>query len=620
MITFLLIVADEVNCTQQSDREIQLASVQASLEPFDRPSSTQSALSAHSTHSSVHDTSRHPSQAQRPPSSYATERPTSNQSANSVHSLNSVNSNRSSLSVHPSQEESFVENLQIPTPETSSFQAMPQEQKTNLPVLSHVTKNSFEPSNDNGIDPTAPPTGLPIGPPPVSGPLGAMPNLRARKGSPFQPPSMKRGIVQVQSKPVSQSLLTDPVMMDPSAAANDDALPDNNENPNDTEKSGAPLWSNTENVPMNVKLAVAAPSVPETIPNQQPVVPCNSIPLVVPGMVKEEITEAEPPVAHSNFEQLPWVSPEPPAAHNAHFLPPTVKPKVQSLSSIPADSSSPAVLDLSRPSRSATEPHGDGSQKTETPNFSRMVPGESSKDALATSASAYQAPVVVPSMPSERVVTGNDNPQPVLAVRIKQEPSEVRSPPDGPDTSDPLNQGASVVPPVRSETIGSEEPTARNFTSNNSGSRPDLTNDHRNERSGRWERDHSRERDSRSSDRYRDRSHERSRDYYRDDSPHSRRSYDRDYDRKYDDDRRWRRRESDEDDDNDRRYYESRDRRERAYRDELDRYSDRPLKEEKDRVHREGRDLREKRCGYRDRSKDYYHSYDDDPYYGRSDR
>lgn len=617
----------EVSSTQQSDVELQLASTQASLETLDRPSSTQSAHSAHSAHSSMHDTSLHTSQLQRPPSTHANERPTSNQSANSVHSLNSVHSNRSSLPVHPNQEEPLEENLQMPTPETSSSQAVLQEPNTNLPDTSNVTKNSFEPLDDNGIDPTAPPTGLPIGPPPVSGPFGAMPNLRARKGSPFQPPSMKRGVgvpaaVQVQNKPVSQSSSTDSVLTDPLATVNADALPDNNENPNGTEKSGVPLWSNTEDVPMNVKLAVAAPAVTETVPNPQPMVPSNSIPLVVPGMVKEEITEAdEPPVAHSNFEQPPWVTPEPPAAHNAHFLPPTVKPKVQSLCNMPTDPSSPAVLDLSRPSRSGTEPRGDGSQdKTETPNFSRMVPGESSKDALATSAPAYQAPVVVPSMPSERVVTGNDNPQPVLPVRIKQEPSEVRSPPDGPDTSDPLNQGASVVPPVRSETIGSEEPTARNFTSNNSGSRPDLTNDHRNERSGRWERDHSRERDSRSSDRYRERSHERNRDYYRDDSPHSRRSYDRDYDRKYDDDRRWRRRESDEEEDNDRRYYETRDRRERAYRDELDRYSDRPIKEEKDRAHRESRDSREKRRGYRDRSKDYYHSYDDDPYYGRSDR
>lgn len=569
-----------------------------------------------------------PSQPLRPPSSHTLpDRPASNQSAQSVHSVHSVRSAQSAHSTH-----SFSsQNQEVPIDEevrmcvkSATNQVSQQEDCVDMVPqnLSSVAIKSAS-SVDASTDPVTPLANHPVGPPPVSGPLGAVPSLKARKGSPFQPPVAKRSspgpasalAYQSQtfspSQPANSNISPVPHPAYPDVSANLETLPDNNEQPTAPEKTGVPLWSPSENMSVTVKLAVAAPPV-DTITPTQPQLPSNAIPLVVPGMVKEERTEMELPV---NLHQADSVHPEPPVAHSANLQAALVKPKIQSLYNMSNSPSSQAVLDLSRPSRAAAEPRGDGSQnKTETPNFSRMVPGESSKGESA-SVSTYQAPTVVPSMPSERVVTGNDNPQPMLPVRIKQEPSEVRSPPDGPYTSDLSSQGASVVPPVRSETIGSEEPTSRNFSSTNSGSRSDLANDHRNERSGRWERDHSRDRDSRSSDRYRDRSREHGRDYYRDDSPHSRRSYDRDYDRKHDDDRRRWRKESDDEDDSDRRYYESRDRRERAYRDELDRYSERPIKEDKDRSN-----SRDKRRDYHERSKDYYRSYDEDPYYGRGDR
>ncbi|XP_064113665.1 protein transport protein Sec16A-like [Macrobrachium nipponense] len=618
----------------------------SSSEMLDRPSSTQSAHSVTSQPALV------PSQPVRPPSTHSyPERPASNQSAHSVHSVRSSHSvhsaysNRSTQSSHSllgqNQEVPSGEEVKMTTPQSNTFQAVPHDLAADsLPSgnVQNANSKAAPPSlpADGSIDPTAPPANNPVAPPPKSGPLGSVSNsnFRVRKSSPFQPPLGKPPQTQPFSTPRANSSFSDDV------SANLEMPPDNNEQPLSAERNAVPLWTSSENLTSNVKLAVAAPSIetappvqssqeanpgmsdasvsiPSTTVNNVPSVPNNPIPLVVPGMMKEEHPEMEPSSATVNPPQATWNQPDPPVAHNIHSQSSVVLPKMQSqLNTAPA-AATPGVLDLSRSSRSLNEPRGDGSQnKTETPNFSRMVPGESSKGESASS-STYQAPSVVPSMPSERVVTGNDNPQPVLPVRIKQEPAEVRSPPDGPYTSDLSGQGASVVPPIRSETIGSEEPTSRNFTSANSGSRPDLTNEHRSDRGGRWERDHSRDRDSRSGDRYRERSREHSRDYYRDDSPHSRRSYDRDYDYKYDSDRRMWRHESEDDEDGDRRYYESRDRRDRAYRDELDRYSDRPVKEEKDRSHRES--SRDKRRDYRDRSRDY-RSYDDDPYFGRNDR
>ncbi|KAK8734645.1 hypothetical protein OTU49_005913 [Cherax quadricarinatus] len=575
------------------------------LERSERPSSSQSASSQPVCP---------PSQPIHPPSSHTPlDRPASNQSAHSVHSIHSGHSTQSVHGAHSfinqNQEVPIQEKSELSIPHSSVSQVSQQEEFSTV-----VPTNSV----DLGMDPTAPPSSQLVGPPPVSGPLGVVPSLKARKGSPFQPPTVK----QSTSSPSSESTYQTQYLSSPQitpvplpvcqdVSANLETLPDNNEQPSATEKNGVPLWSSSENMSMNVKLAVAAPSV-DIVVSSQSRLASNTIPLVIPGMMEEK-TERDKLV---NYQHANSVHPEPPAAHSANLQAAVVMPQVQSLSSMSAIPTASAVLDLSQPSRSIVEPRGDGSQtENDRPNFSRMIPGESSKGE-STTASTYQAPSVVPSMPSERVVTGNDNPQPMLPVRIKQEPSDVRSPPDGPYTSDLSNKGASVVPPIRSETIGSEEPTSRNFTSANSGSRSDLANDHRGERGARWERDHSRDRDTRSSDRYRDRSREHSRDYYRDDSPHSRRSYDREYDRKYEDERRrWRRESDDDDDDGERRFYESRDRRERAYRDELDRYSDRPIKDDKDRSL-----PRDKRHDYRDRSKDYYRNYDDDPYYGRGDR
>ncbi|KAK7082621.1 hypothetical protein SK128_025546 [Halocaridina rubra] len=614
-------------------------------EGSERPSSVQSAQSVSSQPTCG------PSQPLRPPSAHTIpDRPSSNQSAHSVHSAYSNRSTQSSHSL-------LNQNQEVPPPHEGTRNSashstfLPtghQEASTDGFVHgSTYTSNNFAPYGvssiqelpaDGKVDPTAPPTNNPVAPPPLSGPIGTVTSLRARKGSPFQPPPVKRPpLSQSQTPPiVSQSSVSHapPVSVPsfPDMSANLEMLPDNNEKPVTLDRNTVPLWTSSDNLTSNVKLAVAAPSFDNTHTsssdnasktNDPNVVGCSSyvsnnpIPLVIPGMLKDEPLEAEP-IATSQSVGIP---PDIPLAHNTHPQPVVAMPKVQPLSAA-SDKSSPGVLDLSRTSGSMNKPRGDGSRdQMESPNFSRMVPGESSKGE-STTLSTYQAPVVVPSMPSERVVTGNDDPQPALPVRIKQEPSEIRSPPDGPYTSDLSGQGANVIPPVRSETIGSEEPASRNFPSSNSGSRADLSNDHRehrNDRAGRWERDHSRDRDRSSGNRYREKSRERSRDYYRDDSPHSRRSYDHDYDFKYDSDRDRRgwRHDSEDDEDGDRRYYESRDRRDRAYRDELDRYSDRPVKDEKERTHREN--SRDRRRDYRDRSRDY-RSYDDDPYYGRSDR
>ncbi|XP_068239335.1 protein transport protein Sec16A-like isoform X3 [Palaemon carinicauda] len=620
-------------------------------EMIDRPSSTQSAQSITPQPNFLTSQSVHPSTAHSYP-----ERPASNQSAHSVHSVRSSHSvhsaysNRSTQSSHSllsqNQEVPSGEELKMPTLQPNMCQAISHDQAAESLSSGNVQNTNSKATPplsfpaDGSIDPTAPPTNNPVAPPPKSVPLGSVTSLRPRKGSPFQPPSGKPPQTAVVSQGQNFSTSRANSGYSDTVSANLEMTPDNNEQPLNAETNAVPLWTSSENLTSNVKLAVAAPSIETVLPGQPsqetssvmsdgsvslpssssktPLVLNNPIPLVVPGMVKDEHSDMEPSNATVNPPQATWMTqPDPPVAHNIHTHSSLVMPKMQPQPSTAPPTATPGALDLSRSSRSLNEPRGDGSQnKTETPNFSRMVPGESSKGESASS-STYQAPTVVPSMPSERVVTGNDNPQPVLPVRIKQEPNEVRSPPDGPYTSDLSGQGASVIPPVRSETIGSEEPTSRNFTSANSGSRPDLTNDHRSDRGGRWERDQSRDRDSRSGDRYRDRSRERNRDYYRDDSPHSRRSYDRDYDYKYDSDRRMWRHESEDDEDGDRRYYESRDRRDRAYRDELDRYSDRPIKEEKDRSHRES--SRDKRRDYRDRSRDY-RSYDDDPYFGRSDR
>nr|XP_045604397.1 uncharacterized protein LOC123762115 isoform X6 [Procambarus clarkii] len=576
----------------------------------ERPSSSQSVSSQPGCLSS---------QPVRPPSSHIfPDRPASNQSAHSVHSIHSVRSTQSAHSTHSfisqNQEVPLAEKSKIPACRSSLSQIGQQEECATV-----VQTNS---SVDLSTDGTASPSNHSVGPPPVSGPLGVVSSLKARKGSPFQPPSVKPSTPGIASDATYQSqffsspqtattstVTSVPGPAFPDVSANLETTPDNNEQPSDPVKTGVPLWSASEDMLINVKLAVVSPSV-DTFASTKSQLSSNIIPLVISGMVKEEKTELDAP---TNQHSAATVHPEPPAAHSANLQAAVVKPKILSLSNMSAIPTAPHVLDLSRPSRSTIEPRGDGSQNiSDRPNFSRMVPGESSKGE-STTVSTYQAPSIVPSMPSERVVTGNDNPQPVLPVRIKQEPPEVRSPPDGPYTSNLMSTGASVIPPIRSETIGSEEPTSRNFTTTNSGSRSDLANDHRADRGGRWERDHSRDRDSRN-DKYRDGSREHNRDYYRDDSPHSRRSYDRDYDRKYDDDRRRWRKESDEEEDGDRRYYESRDRRERAYRDELDRYSDRPIKEE-ERSH-----SRDKRHDYRERPKDYYRTFDEDPYYGRGDR
>ncbi|KAK4319517.1 hypothetical protein Pmani_009555 [Petrolisthes manimaculis] len=531
---------------------------------------------------------------QRPPSSHTLpERPGSNQSAHSVHSIHSTHSAHSTLSQN--QEVSIKEEREIPL--TRASPARHQESP-------HVTN-----PGTGGIDSTAPPSNRLVGPPPVLGPNGAAPSLRARKGSPFQPPQSGQSspsptmvhshshqpqmFVPLQHETTAPPLNTS---ANPDMGTNLETVSDNIEQME--HQSGVSLWESGETVALNVKLAVAAPP---SLKSQQPPMPSHNVPVVVPRMVKEE--KMSPP---------PTSLLDPPTAHSANLQSYVTKPKVQSLTSMSTLSSSPGVLDLSKPARAAPALIDDSSQDDgEAPNFRRMVPGESSKGTSGQVA-AYQGPALVPAMPSERVVTGNDNPHPVPPVRVKQEPGEVRSPPDGPATSDLSGAGAAVVPPIRSATIGSEEPKSRTFTSGNSGSRSDLTGD---QRGGRWERDHSRDR---SGGGYRDRSRDRGeggggRDYYRDDSPHSRHSYERE-------DRRRRWRESDDSDvsDTDRRYYDSsRDRRERAYRDELDRYSDRPIKEENDqsRDNRRDRDYRD-----RDRSKDYYRSYDDDPYYGRGDR
>ncbi|CAL4060133.1 unnamed protein product, partial [Meganyctiphanes norvegica] len=311
------------------------------------------------------------------------------------------------------------------------------------------------------------------------------------------------------------------------------------------------LLTSFEQLPMGVKLAPAA-SVIKDIP-----MAANPIPLIIPGVVKLERQSPELKVqTEDSKKQL-------------------------------EESSMANVL----------------------PDFSRMVPGQSSRsESVPPQSLPPRTQQVVPEMPSDRVVTGNDNPYPV---KIKQEPDQIRSSTESVDRIPSSSLG-------RREAIGSEEPSSRHYSSNNIGQYSDR---HKEDRNGGWNRepihdkDHSIDRHRRRErDRDRDRDRDYSREHYHSESTLERRSYDRESDRKYDD-KKYHRRMSGEESEDELQYHENRSRRERAFMDELgtmDRY-----RGDKD---QQSGDYGEKRRDFRDKSKSYYRSYDDDIFLDRTDR
>lgn len=457
------------------------------------------------------------------------------------------------------------------------------------------------PSSSKGdVSPLSNPTPT-MASPIITGPSGIIPTLQARKGSPFQPPVSRRCVMPVQE----QIGVSHP----PVEVENVKHHQEQNEVSMPSSEAENPLLTQAHFPEQNVKLAIAMGAIhpPKEVPKQE--LTENTVPLVIPGLIKNKSASTLDEVKETSNVAAP-------PAHLTNFAPQALPPRVHTLDSMDNTPTSPSVLDLSQmsikqnptaPIQSAPPPDAS------LPTFSRMVPGESTKGE-STVQSQYQAPMVVPAMPSGRVVTGNAYPQPVSVARVKQEPNEVRSPPDGPDTGTSVDSSAGVVPPVRSETIGSEGTSTRPLP-------PDRREDKEGPRRDRdvWDRDLDRDRDY-YPDRYRERKRN-VRDYYRDESPprSGRRPSDhRDYDSSYDERRHSRRDDDDDEDDDDdqRKYAEGkRERRQRAYRDELERYGDR------DRSYRRPRDRR--RDDLRDR--DYHHSHfsheDEDPYFdSRSDR
>ena len=286
------------------------------------------------------------------------------------------------------------------------------------------------------------------GPPPVTGPTGIVSNLKARKGSPFQPPIKKHSINQDQEIPLAETS-SQVNSSYKSFALNQEKMPANVEQSHNT--GNVNLWGSSEVDVNNSNVRLAVASDRSVIPNNEFSSAdhnMNPVPVVIPGM----------------------------------------KIKTEPISSVDNESTSNL---FNPPLSTHFEPRGDGASASNSnttgnlPNFSRMVPGESSKSKSLASTVNQSAPSTVPAMPSERVVTGNDNPQPILTTRIKQEPQEVRSPPDGPDTGNLVDNNTSVVPPIRSATIGSEETSEKHYPL--SGSRDHTSGG---ERNSAWERDH----------------------------------------------------------------------------------------------------------------------------------
>ena len=170
----------------------------------------------------------------------------------------------------------------------------------------------------------------------------------------------------------------------------------------------------------------------------------------------------------------------PPVAHHQNIPPHTKTPKVKSLASMPSTPQTPTVLDLTlqQPtcftqktfnpgfdddddspikdgSRCENEGESDGDSGGGVPRFSRMVPGcGSTTDPAAAPMKLSAAPP--PPMPTDRVVTGIDNPiaPPALQATAPQIPA---NPANSSTNSAPPDERKALNPPKRSATIGSEE-------------------------------------------------------------------------------------------------------------------------------------------------------------------
>ncbi|RXG70018.1 hypothetical protein Avbf_00203 [Armadillidium vulgare] len=248
----------------------------------------------------------------------------------------------------------------------------------------------------------------------VPGPSGNIPNLQARKGSPFQPPAYKRTTVVHQSRNAETKILS-----------SHPSILQSNSNPI-TPLQENTILLNSQPPESNVKLQV----VHNSFQNRNLGEADLNRPLVVSE--RDETTNS------AYFDQiLP--------AHFSSMQSKLEQPKVRTLETMNDTPTSPSVLDLSQLSIKKE-------RDNDSPAFKRMVPGESTKGESAPTL-GYQIPVIVPAMPSGRVVTGNDNPQPIPSVRVKQEHGEIRAPPDGPDTGVLQDESPGVIPPIRSETM-----------------------------------------------------------------------------------------------------------------------------------------------------------------------
>ena len=161
-----------------------------------------------------------------------------------------------------------------------------------------------------------------------------------------------------------------------------------------------------------------------------------------------------------------------PLAHHTNIPPHPKTPKVKSLSSMPSTPQTPTVLDLTKKKKNIV-PYQDNleeercenegeSDSEGVPAFSRMVPGCGSSNGVSGPTST---PSVPPMMPSDRVVTGIDNP---VAPPPQQASSSPQLTPANPASTiptlpTPSEQRKSMHPPKRSATIGSEESSSNSM-------------------------------------------------------------------------------------------------------------------------------------------------------------
>lgn len=348
-------------------------------------------------------------------------------------------------------------------------------------------------------------------------PSGSVQNFRARKGSPFQPPSQNKGAAPIVLQPILPLEVVRHSVEEGSDIRN-------------SSDSNALLQATNVTLPnASVRLSVASTEEPIMEPSA-----VNAVPLVVPSMISNPqmiptasssstVTTDKRFLALGDFEpsygdgmteeeqqQLQQQASGPPIAHHLNLTAKPQTPKIRSLASMPSTPNTPTVLNLSmqyscnqyhasnllasnnldsRPEvvteRSAEDnlrrtddesddDNADGEEEDDdsggVPRFSRMVPGCGSSTADPQPAQPAHLSIAPPPMPTDRVVTGIDNP---IAPPSQQMPSSSGGvggnmsgsggqsmPPPPP----PQQQRTAMHPPKRSATIGSEESATMSTT------------------------------------------------------------------------------------------------------------------------------------------------------------